>query len=70
MQSPKSTPKKLMNLQSAAIPGSGNLLKSRFESEICAKIFSKLADPFTYSPPSLQFKNRESSLESRGLRQE
>ena len=70
MQSPKSTPKKLMNLQSAAIPGSGNLLKSRFESEICAKIFSKLADPFTYSPPSLQFKNRESSLESRRLRQE
>ena len=63
-------PKKLMNLQSAAIVGSGNLLKSRFESEIWAKIFSKLADPFAYSPPSLRFKNPESSLESRGLRHE
>ena len=63
-------PKKLMNPQSAAIAGSGNLLKSQIESEIWAKIFSKSADPFAYSPPSLQFKNQESSLESGGLSQE
>ena len=42
-----------MNPHSAAVAGSGNPLKSRFESEIRAKIFSKSADPFTYSPPSL-----------------
>ena len=42
-----------MNPQSAAIAGSGNPLKSRFESEIRAKIFSKSADPFAYSPASL-----------------
>ena len=35
----------------AAVAGSGNALKSRFESEIRAKIFSKSADPFIYSPP-------------------
>ena len=69
-QSPKSMPKKLMNLQSTAIAGSGNLLKSHLESKIWAKIFSKLANPFAYSPSSLQFKNVESSLESRGLRHE
>ena len=42
-----------MNPQSAAIAGSGNPLKSRFESEIRAKIFSKSADPFAYifTPP-------------------
>ena len=51
MQSLKSGPKKSMNPQTAAIAGSGNLLKSRFESEIRAKIFSKSADPFAYSPP-------------------
>ena len=51
MQSLKSGPKKLMNPQTAAIAGSGNPLKSRFESEIRAKIFSKSADPFAYSPP-------------------
>ena len=50
-QSPKSGPKKWMNPQSAAIAGWGNLLKSRFESEIRAKIFSKSVDPFAYSPP-------------------
>ena len=53
-QSPKSGPKKWLNLQSAEITGSGNPLKSRFESEIRAKIFSKSADPFTYSPPLLR----------------
>ena len=42
-----------MNPQSAAIVGSGNPLKSRFESEIRAKIFSKSADPFAYPPASL-----------------
>ena len=42
-----------MNLQSAAIAGSGNPLKSCFESEIWAKIFSKSADLFANSPPSL-----------------
>ena len=42
-----------MNQQSAAIVGSGNPLKSRFESEIRAKIFSKSADPFSYSARSL-----------------
>ena len=36
--------------------GSGNPLKSRFESEIRAKIFSKSADPFVYSPPSKSLK--------------
>ena len=41
-----------MNPHSAAVAGSGNLLKSRFESEIRAKIFAKSADPFAYSPPS------------------
>ena len=40
-----------MNQQSATIAGSGNPLKSRFESEIRAKIyFFKSADPFAYSP--------------------
>ena len=43
-QIPKSRPKKLMNPQSLAIAGSGNPLKSRFESEIWAKIFSNSAD--------------------------
>ena len=42
-----------MNPHSAAVAGSGNPLKSRFESEIRAKIFSKSADPFAYSPASL-----------------
>ena len=46
-------PKKQMNPQSAAIVGSGNPLKSRFEAEIRAKIFSKSADPFSYSARSL-----------------
>ena len=41
-----------MNPHSAAVAGSGNPLKSRFESEIRAKIFAKSADPFAYSPPS------------------
>ena len=41
-----------MNPHSAAVAGSGNPLKSRLESEIRAKIFSKSADPFAYSPPS------------------
>ena len=52
MQGPKCGPKTWMNLQSAAIAGSGNPLKSRFESEIRAKIFLKSVDPFAYSPPS------------------
>ena len=51
-QSPKSGPKNWMYPQSAAIAGSGNLLKSCFESEIWAKIFSKSTDPLAYSPPS------------------
>ena len=55
MQGPKCGPKTWMNLQSAAIAGSGNPLKSRFESEIRAKIFSKSVDPFAYSPPSSIF---------------
>ena len=38
--------------QSAAIAGSGNPLKSRFESEIRAKIFSKSVDLFAYTTPS------------------
>ena len=42
-----------MNPHSAAVARSGNPLKSRFESETRAKIFSKSADPFTYSPPSI-----------------
>ena len=46
-----------MNPQSVAIAESGNPLKSRFESEIRAKIFSKSADPFVYSPPSKTVKN-------------
>ena len=37
-----------MNPQSAAIAGSGNPLKSRFESEIRAKVFLKFPDPFAY----------------------
>ena len=45
-QSPKSRPKN--------IDKSGNLLKSRFESEIRTKIFPKSADPFAYSSPSLR----------------
>ena len=44
-----------MNPHSAAVAGSGNPWKSRFESEIRAKIFSKSADPFAYSPPSLSY---------------
>ena len=43
---------KWMNLQSAAIAGCRNPLKPCFESEIRAKIFSKSADPFAYSPAS------------------
>ena len=43
-QSPNSGPKKLMNPHTAAIAGSGNPLKSRFESEIWTKIFSNSAD--------------------------
>ena len=42
-----------MNPHSAAVARCGNPLKSRFESEIRAKIFSKSADPFTYLPPSI-----------------
>ena len=42
-----------MNPQSAAIAGSGNPLKSGFESEIRAKMFLKSADPFAYSSPSI-----------------
>ena len=53
-QSPKSGSKKWMNSQSTAVAGSGNLLKCRFESEIQAKILSKFADPFTYSPLSMR----------------
>ena len=41
-----------MNPQSSAIAESGNPLKSRFEFEIRARILSKSADPFAYSPPS------------------
>ena len=48
MQGPKSGPKKWMNPQRAEIAGWGNPLKSRFESEIRAKIFSKSVDPFAY----------------------
>ena len=40
-----------MNLQSTTISGSGNLLKSLFESEIRTKILSKSTDLFAYSPP-------------------
>ena len=40
-----------MNPQSTAITGSGNPLKSLFESEIRAKILSESTNPFTYSPP-------------------
>ena len=40
-----------MNPRSAAIAESGNPLKSRFESEIWARIFSKSTDPIAYSPP-------------------
>jgi len=36
---------------SLQLQDSGNPLKSRFESEIWAKIVSKSADPFAYSPP-------------------
>ena len=43
-----------MNLQSTAIAGSRNPLKSHFESEIWGKILSKSADPFPYSPPLFQ----------------
>ena len=50
-QTPKSGPKKSMNPQSAAIAGSGNPIKSPFESEIRAKIFSKSADLFAFSRP-------------------
>ena len=41
-----------MNPQSATIAGSGNPLKSRFESEIRAKIYflKSAANPFAYSP--------------------
>ena len=39
-----------MNPQSAAIAGSENPLKSCYESEIQAKIFSKSADPFAALP--------------------
>ena len=42
MQSLKSGPKKSMNPQTAAIAGSGNPLKSRFESEIRAKYIFKI----------------------------
>ena len=45
---------KWMNSQSTAVAGSGNPLKSRFESEIQAKRFSKSADPFAYSPLSMR----------------
>ena len=55
MQGPKCGPKTWMNLQSAAIAGSGNPLKSRFESEIRAIMISKSVDPFAYSPPSSIF---------------
>ena len=55
-----------MNPHSAAIAGSGNPLKSRFESEIRAKIyFLKSADPFAYSPapwarfPCIYMKTRQ-----------
>ena len=48
MQTLKSGPKNWMNLQSA---GSGNPLKSDFESKIRAKIFTKSANLFAYSPP-------------------
>ena len=44
-QNPKSRPKKCMNLQSAVTAGSGNLLKSCFESKIQAKIISKGSSP-------------------------
>ena len=53
-QSPKSGPKKWMKPQSAAIGGSGNPLKSRFESEILAKYFQN--PPFRspiHHPPNL-----------------
>ena len=50
-KSPKSKiwVQKYMNPQSTVIAGSRNPLKSHFDSEIQAKIFSKSADPFAYS---------------------
>ena len=48
-QSPNSGPKKWMNAQSIAIPGSENPLKSLFESEIRVKTFSKSTDPLAYT---------------------
>ena len=51
MQSPKSIPKKLINLQSATIAGSGNLLKSRFEFKIWAKIFQNQQIRLPIHPP-------------------
>ena len=53
-----------MNPQSAAIAGSENPLKSRYESEIQAKIFSKSADPFAYLPRSTQYAVRYFELNS------
>ena len=53
-----------MNPQSVAIAGSANPLKSRYESEIQAKIFSKSADPFAYFPPSTQYAVRYFELNS------
>ena len=44
---------KWMNPQSTAVAGYGNQLKSRFESEIQTKIFSKSADRLAYSTPSI-----------------
>ena len=49
MQTPKSGPKNWLNLQSA---GSGNPLKSHFESKIRAKIFSKSANLLASAPSS------------------
>ena len=51
-----------MNPQSAAIGGSENPLKSRYESEIQAKI--KSADPFAYLPRSTQYAVRYFELNS------
>ena len=42
---------KWMNPQSTAVAGSGNQLKSRFESEIRTKIFSKSANLLVCSSP-------------------
>ena len=53
-QNPKSGPKIWIKPRSAVIIGSADPLKFPSESTIRAKIFTKSADPETYSPPSLR----------------